>query len=246
MPGTNQFLPFATATGANVLTPAAYAALPASATGFQSGIASSQQVNTPLRQSTFVAAAIAQLISNNNLNALDDGNLTAFVANLASAINTSSNTPGTVALFAMQTAPAGWVKANGAAVSRTTYASLFASIGTTFGVGDGSTTFNLPDFRGEFLRGWDNGRGIDNARAFGAWQADAIGAAAMATNGKYPKGFLVVTDHTAQSPATDASDGVQAGVAFSDGGLSSISRTALSTATETRPRNVALLACIKY
>jgi microcystin-dependent protein len=55
-----------------------------------------------------------------------------------------------VQFYAADTAPAGWVKANGAALSRTTYAELFAAIGTTFGAGNGSTTFNLPYMRGEF------------------------------------------------------------------------------------------------
>ena len=81
---------------------------------------------------------------------------------------------GAVLYFAGQTAPSGWLKANGAAVSRTAYAALFAAIGTTYGAGDGSTTFNLPDLRGEFMRGWDDGRGIDRGRAFGSAQGDAI------------------------------------------------------------------------
>ncbi|WP_165678771.1 phage tail protein [Metapseudomonas otitidis] len=78
---------------------------------------------------------------------------------------------GMVATFARSTPPAGWLKANGAAVSRTTYAALFAAIGTTYGAGDGSTAFNLPDLRGEFIRGWDNGRGVDANRGFGTAQA---------------------------------------------------------------------------
>lgn len=77
---------------------------------------------------------------------------------------------GLVAHFARSTAPAGWLKANGAAVSRTAYADLFAVIGTMFGAGDGFATFNLPDLRGEFIRGWDNGRGVDGGRALGSWQ----------------------------------------------------------------------------
>ena len=87
MPGTNQFLPFATGGSANTLTPAAYAALATViANGFQPGVASSQQANTVWRQATFVAAAVAQLIANQNVNANDDGNLTNFVSNLQVAI----------------------------------------------------------------------------------------------------------------------------------------------------------------
>ena len=67
---------------------------------------------------------------------------------------------GAVIFAARTTAPAGYLKANGAAVSRTVYAALFAAIGTTFGAGDGSTTFNLPDLRGQFMRGGGEPVGI--------------------------------------------------------------------------------------
>ena len=81
---------------------------------------------------------------------------------------------GAVLYFAGRTAPAGWLKANGAAVSRTAYAALFAAIGTTYGAGDGRSTFNLPDLRAEFIRGWDDGRGVDVGRVFGSAQAHAL------------------------------------------------------------------------
>ena len=89
---------------------------------------------------------------------------------LLKAIRSIAAPPGKIDLFAMNTAPSGWLKANGAAISRTAYANLFAVVGTTWGVGDGETTFQLPDFRGEFLRGFDDGRGVDVGRVFGAWQ----------------------------------------------------------------------------
>jgi microcystin-dependent protein len=78
---------------------------------------------------------------------------------------------GSILTLAVNVAPLGYLKANGAAISRTTYSALFAVIGTTFGAGNGSTTFNLPDLRGEFIRGWDDSRGIDNSRAFASVQA---------------------------------------------------------------------------
>lgn len=80
---------------------------------------------------------------------------------------------GAIQLFAMSAIPTGWLECNGAAVSRTTYANLFAVIGTTYGAGDGSITFNLPDMRGQFARGWDHGRGVDPGRALGSTQASA-------------------------------------------------------------------------
>jgi len=77
----------------------------------------------------------------------------------------------------------GFLKANGAAISRTAYAVLFAEIGTVYGVGDGTTTFNLPDSRGEFLRGFDDGRGIDAGRALGSFQVGSDIGVASTTGG---------------------------------------------------------------
>lgn len=68
----------------------------------------------------------------------------------------------------------GFLKANGQAISRTTYATLFSRIGTTYGAGDGSTTFNLPNFTGLFFRGWDNTRGLDPGRGLGSFQDSQI------------------------------------------------------------------------
>lgn len=93
---------------------------------------------------------------------------TAFVQANATAVPA-----GTLIHFAGPGVPTGYMPANGAAVSRTTYAALFAVIGTTYGTGDGSTTFNVPDARGLFLRGLDAGRGFDASRALGTLQAGA-------------------------------------------------------------------------
>lgn len=82
--------------------------------------------------------------------------------------------PGVVFPYAGPIPPTGWLLADGSAISRTVYARLFAAIGTTYGAGDGTTTFNLPELRGEFLRGLDNGRGVDAGRALGTAQADAL------------------------------------------------------------------------
>lgn len=89
---------------------------------------------------------------------------------LSATVTSDINEVGKVVAFAKSSAPSGFLKCNGAAVSRTTYAALYAAIGTTFGSGDGSTTFNVPDLRGEFVRGWDDARGIDSGRTFGSWQ----------------------------------------------------------------------------
>ncbi len=75
--------------------------------------------------------------------------------------NNSGGDVGVVVAWLTSSVPSGYLECDGAAVSRTTYSALFAIIAETYGNGDGSTTFNLPDFRGNFLRGWDNGAGND-------------------------------------------------------------------------------------
>jgi len=81
---------------------------------------------------------------------------------------------GIIMPYAGALVPAGWCECNGAAVNRTDYAALFAAIGTAYGAGDGIATFNVPDLRGEFVRGWDHGRGIDNGRVLGSPQSDTV------------------------------------------------------------------------
>jgi microcystin-dependent protein len=71
---------------------------------------------------------------------------------------------GTVNPYAGSTAPTGWLLSYGQAVSRTTYANLFAVLSTTYGVGDGSTTFNLPDLRGRVVAGEDDMGGTAASR----------------------------------------------------------------------------------
>lgn len=138
-----------------------------------------------------------------------------------------------VAFLARNTAPTGWLKANGAAVSRTTYSDLFTAIGTTFGVGDGSTTFNLPDLRGYFPRGWDDSRGIDTSRTFGTNQAD-----------DYISHTHTMFDQSGGGGANgNGTRYVAIGIATNSSGAKG---TDAAGGTETRPKNVALLACIKY
>lgn len=80
---------------------------------------------------------------------------------------------GTIIQSASQTTPQGYLKCNGASISRSNYQKLFKAIGTTFG-NDDSNTFKLPDLRGRFIRGFSDGSSIDSGRAFGSSQDDAI------------------------------------------------------------------------
>lgn len=121
---------------------------------------------------------------------------------------------GMIATFARNTPPTGWLKANGAAVSRTTYSALFAAIGITYGAGDGSTTFNVPDLRGDFIRCWDDGRGIDAGRAFGTIQdgqnASHTHTASTAAAGGHTHTATAASDgahtHTVSGTAASAGD----------------------------------------
>jgi microcystin-dependent protein len=147
---------------------------------------------------------------------------------------------GVIQYFALQTAPEGWLEANGAVVSRSQYANLFAAISTTFGVGDGSATFKLPDLRGEFIRGFDNGRGVDTGRTLGSTQAEGTRAHAHPIETNY-NDYYAGTGNGGPFRLT-GNDGTVA----TDGHSDFITSTMSSTGSETRPRNVALLACIKY
>ncbi|ERE07216.1 phage tail protein [Pseudogulbenkiania ferrooxidans] len=147
--------------------------------------------------------------------------------------------PGVVAHFAMPNPPSGWLVANGSAVSRAVYAALFAAIGTSYGAGDGSSTFNLPDLRGEFVRGWDAGRGVDSGRGFGTLQYDAFQGHRHNVNQVWTTGAGV----TFPSPGVNSAG--QATIDATDGTVAGVSG-APRVASETRPRNIALLACIKF
>ncbi|MES1979720.1 MAG: phage tail fiber protein [Pseudomonadota bacterium] len=148
----------------------------------------------------------------------------------ASAASVVGVPVGGVVYIGASSAPSGFLKANGAAVSRSTYSALFAVIGITFGAGDGSTTFNLPDLRGEFVRGLDDGRGVDTSRVLGSAQADGM------------------KTHTHGMSGAIQDDG---GVAYNiSGGArgSAVNTTGNNSGaiSETRPRNIALLAVIKH
>ena len=158
---------------------------------------------------------------------------------------------GVVYYYAASTAPTGFLKANGATISRSTYADLFAVVGTTYGAGDGSTTFTIPDLRGEFLRGWDDSRGVDSGRSFGSNQLDQMQRITgdyntSAEHFNIGSGTGVFTD-TRVNTARNSGVGYNNGTRLSfDSGNSSGARVSSSTSGETRSRNIALLACIKY
>ncbi|WP_336943158.1 phage tail protein [Acinetobacter modestus] len=112
-----------------------------------------------------LTSKINEVIAQVNTNKTNIENIDTEINGIASVL------PGAIFLWCSSVVPTGYLELAGQAVSRTTYSALFALLGTTFGSGDGSTTFNLPDMRGEFVRGWDHGRGIDAGRTLGSAQA---------------------------------------------------------------------------
>lgn len=206
---------------------------------------------------------------------------------------------------ANETPLGGYLLCDGSAVSRVNYPRLYSRIGTTYGVGNGSTTFNLPDLRGEFMRGFDNGRGVDtntvalagvttNGSASITGITNVLGqtggttallAVGMAVTGTgIPAGATItaITSSTAITISANAtasgsrtltftgrvlgqwqgdqfrshfhnlkknnlSAGSGAGFfAMDDAGVDGSENTELIGGTETRPRNVAVVAYIKY
>jgi len=141
---------------------------------------------------------------------------------------------GTVSAFAMPTAPEGWLVCDGSAVSRTDFADLYATIGTVWGDGDEITTFNLPDLRGEFIRGFDDGRGVDDGREFASAQADEFKSHNHNLNYSYNLLDASLGQHVDRNPNKGGGEpNSQLTTSFVEGG------------DETRPRNVAMTYAIK-
>ena len=242
-------------------------------------------------------------------------NVTSGLMEVVSLLAIASSSPGDVKYVCTPTAPTGWFKANGAAVSRTTYSNLYTQLITSqgftsqtftitiaapavvtrtahgflggerlrlftsgalptglntttdyfvgyidantfnltnltgtaitttgtqsgtqsylqslWGLGDGSTTFNIPDLRGEFIRSWDDSRGVDPSRSFSSVQLDTIKAH---THGYY----------TYDQPGIGNAGG--GGARVNAGASQTFSQTPTG-GTETRPRNISLLAVVKY
>ncbi|HFI6157260.1 TPA: phage tail protein [Escherichia coli] len=162
MAGTNDFKAFATDANANVTSQEEWETLTALKKGFSSGKASSAQVSKALRQPSTMAAVLGQFIANAELDALDDGDVDGLVAKLATAITTnlglgegSALPVGVPVPWPSATPPTGWLKCNGAAFSAEEYPELAKAYPTN----------KLPDLRGEFIRGWDDGRGVDSSRS---------------------------------------------------------------------------------
>jgi len=183
---------------------------------------------------------------------------------------------GSVFCMAVATIPSGYKECNGEAVSRTTFAALFAVIGTQYGTGNGSSTFNLPDLRGEFVRGFDNGRGVDSGRSINDPQTSAnkshnhTATTAISDPGHFHQSFRSgnagerqhnsnLTSSNFPSSGTGAGNKNEAYNIVAQSGEANVGRTSnentgvnASTTTEndgsseSRPRNIAMMYIIKF
>lgn len=152
-----------------------------------------------------------------------------------------ANSPvGWIGWYPVETPPEGTLVCNGGAVSRTAYVELFAVLGTKYGAGDGSTTFNLPDLRGRFVRGTGG-----NAAALGVAQGDAIrNITGTAHNAQFLEDMSFSGAFKRSYPG--ALHGVGSGTEIQNVVIVLDASQVVPTADENRPANVALLPCIIY
>lgn len=147
--------------------------------------------------------------------------------------------------------PKGWLFCDGSPISRTSYSELYAKIGTSFGAGNGSTTFNVPDLRGLFIRSCPLGKSTDPSdvnRAIGSFQGQAIKRLTGRTDA-YQRDYSRGSYFGYQG--IYIGEGFTGGTDSGGGGDScgwtdfNASRTN-QTGSEFRPINHSLIACIKY
>ncbi len=165
---------------------------------------------------------------------------------------------GAVFCMAVATVPSGYLECNGAAVSRTTYAALFAIIGTQYGSGNGSTTFNIPDLRGEFVRGFDNGKGTDSGRSIASAQSSnnlshghSVSASVNdsghnhATSLGNNRVFLVGGSQHVSFGGPGGYPGQDFSMSNANTGISVSISQSNAGGSEARPRNIAMMYVIK-
>ncbi|MDD5067323.1 MAG: tail fiber protein [bacterium] len=220
-----------------------------------------QLVSVPFALTVADGAITSSKISNNAVTTskiIDNGVVSNKIANNAitlSKLNSNLKTgagmglapSGSIIMWPVTNAPSGWLECGGQAVSRTTYADLFSVIGTMYGTGDGSTTFNLPDFRGYFVRGWNHGASVDPDTS---------------TRTNYATGqtgnYIGTRQHEQYKSHSHSSVGSLNGASLGSptGGVYDVMikgpfgsypfNTASSGGNETRPKNIYMMYIIKY
>lgn len=219
---------------------------------------SAGQAFTSYLEMTEMSAPSAPAADKARLYAVDNGGVSEIATkDSAGAVRVLSTLIGEVKMWTTATVPSGYLECNGAAVSRTTYAALFAVIGTTYGAGNGTTTFNVPDLRGEFVRGWDHGKGSDPNAASRTNRGDGTTGDNVGT--KQADEFELHGHPFALAVAVNGSTANTGGLAMTTGGPTDFPAFANtnpsgtngeqiggSGGSETRPRNVNLMFIIKH
>jgi len=202
---------------------------------------------------TTVETLVTALTGENGTQAAQIGSLSAQIGSQAAqiaALHAEVVPVGTIIAYSAETPPPGYLECDGTSLSRADYSRLFAAIGTAFGEGDGSTTFHLPDLRGQFLRGWSHSSplGFDpdrNAR----FRLYPGGASGDHVGSLQPQEFQAHT-HAVNSAGLWigglGSDGWSPVVGSFYKDPAFFGSTTVSGGSETRPWNVAVMYAIKY
>lgn len=205
------------------------------------------------KDGTLSSNSDAKLATQKALKTYIDAAVEAEIQNRIAAINTVSNRidnfgypipTGTVFYLASLTVPTGYIVADGSYVSKDQYYNLYIALGgeaNPYG-GVTSTTFKLPDLRGEFIRGWDQGRGLDPNRNFASTQNSANLEHNHGMPGDDQLSFA--NGYAGWSSSSRGNFPYDARSVY--GGNGNIWNTTFEGGTESRPRNIALLPVIKY
>lgn len=264
---TNQLLPFANGDTPNVLDFATWNTLAARLTGFQSGIASAQQFNRILAQGGAAGYVIGQMVASlaGKDATIDAETLyTNFLMALKAYVGSfefddlpeswldALMPAGEFVICAGTTLPPRTLLCNGAAVSRTTYSRLFTAIGTKYGSGDGSTTFNLPNLDGRVLQGTSDTSKVGQyleaslpniTGSFGnlvARNSEALSGKMGLTYGAFSvpgSGFGVVSYISSFSSSTQETDGIV---------LNATTSSSVYSGTALQPKALNTMTCIRY
>lgn len=152
----------------------------------------------------------SSIVSNSNISAstlrgiLDDLDDATYAVESA---NVLAMPPGVIVPFAGSSEPVGWLRCYGQAISRASYAALFAVISTQYGVGDGSTTFNLPDLRGRTVIAMDNMGGGTPPNRVTAVEADTLGGVSGAESHTLTTSQIPAHNHQILRPSSNGSGG---------------------------------------
>ena len=156
--------------------------------------------------------------------------------------NVGSGLTGSIVAYTANTVPSGYLECNGAAVSRTDFSALFAIISDDFGPGNGSSTFNLPDLRGEFIRGWDHGAGNDPDVASRTDRGDGVTDDRIGTK---QSDEIKSHTHAHHLQSIRCLNNSGTGI-FSIASDTTAGTTQATGGNETRPRNVYMMYIIKF